>query len=173
MNKIMNKLNLGCGYRKLNGFINVDSDPECLPDKCFDLTSANWPIKDNSIELVMAQHILEHLEGTQPYLTFWKELYRVCKNGATIQIEVPYWKHENFFHDPTHVRAVTAVGIDMFNQERNQQMLKNNGMETKLGFMCKIDFELQGAQYLTDSKNGEVEACQYITKAIKPCRYKI
>jgi len=60
----------------------------------------------------------------------------------------------------------------MFNQARNQKDLENNGSETKLGFMCKIDFELQGAQYLTDIMNGEVYACQYITKAVKPARFK-
>jgi len=162
------KLNIGCGYDRKEGFINVDSDAECNPDKCFDLTKPNWPIEDSSIELVNAEHVLEHLEGTEGYLTFWKELYRVCKHDAVIQIEVPHWEHDTFHHDPTHCRKVTPIGIDMFNQKRNHEATR----ETKLGFMCKVDFELQAVNYGFDNLNGKPMTCYYITKVIKPARYK-
>lgn len=168
----MSKLHIGCGYKKVEGWINVDKDPECKPDLCFDLTQPNWPIEDSTIDEVMAEHILEHLEGTEGYLTFWKELYRVCKNGAEIKIEVPHWKHDTFIHDPTHCRAVTPVGVAMFDQARNENDRVNGGRETKLGFMCHVDFELQTVNYGFDNINGDPMVCFYITKAIKPCRYK-
>ena len=169
----MSKLNLGCGYNQKEGWINTDSDPECKPDLCFDLTKPNWPIETSTVEHVLAEHILEHLEGTEGYLTFWKELYRVCAHGATINIEVPHWEHDTFHHDPTHVRKVTPVGIAMFDQERNQQDLTNGGRETKLGFMCHVDFEMQGVKYGFDDLNGKPMVCYYLTKVIKPARYKL
>jgi hypothetical protein len=166
----MAKLNLGCANNKMEGWINVDMDPIFEPDQCFDITTSNWPIADNSIDEVMAIHILEHLEGTSGYLTFWKELYRVCANGAEIKIECPYWKHENFFHDPTHCRAVTPIGVAMFSQKRNQEDWMRGGKETKLGMMCKVDFELIGSQFTFDT-GGNPELVLIMTKAVKPARF--
>lgn len=168
----MKKLNLGCAYNKEPGYINVDLDPTCNPDLCFDLRDTTWPIESGSIDEVLAMHILEHIEGTEGYLTFWKELYRVCVNGAVVKIEVPHWKHETFFHDPTHVRAVTPIGLRMFDQQQNQTNFLENGRETKLGFMCGVDFSLEYVNFGFDATNGEPVTCQYIMKVIKPGRYK-
>jgi hypothetical protein len=166
------KLNLGCGHNKLNGYVNIDSDTTFEPDLCFDLIKSNWPIEDSVVDEVIAEHILEHLEGTEGYLTFWKELYRVCQHNAIIKIEVPHWKHETFIHDPTHCRAVTPVGVAMFDQQRNQNDFINKGRETKLGFMCKVDFEMQTVNYGFDNLNGEPMVCYYVTKVVKPARYR-
>jgi hypothetical protein len=166
------KLNIGCGYSHKEGFINVDSDPECNPQHCFDLTKSNWPIETDSIDEVIAEHVLEHLEGTEGYLTFWKELYRVCKTDAIIRIEVPHWNHETFFHDPTHVRPITPIGIAMFDQQRNQEGLISGDKETKLGFMCKVDFQMLGINYEYNQSTGQPIVCQIGVKAIKPARYK-
>lgn len=167
----MSKLNLGCAYNKEEGYINVDLDPECEPDLCFDLRD-NWPIETDSVHEVLAMHILEHIEGTDGFLNFWKELYRVCCDGAMVKIEVPHWTHPTFFHDPTHVRAVTPIGIRMFDQEQNHQNLLENGRETKLGFMCKVDFSLEYVNFGADATNGDPCTCQYIVKAVKPARYR-
>jgi len=166
------KLNLGCGYNKKDGYVNVDKDEGCSPDLCFDITRADWPVDTSVIEEVLAEHILEHLEGTEPYLTFWKELYRVCQHGAEIRIEVPHWRHDTFFHDPTHTRPITPVGIAMFDQERNFQDLMSKGRETKLGLICQIDIELKGVNYIYDNLSGTPEVCQYLAKVVKPARYK-
>lgn len=165
------KLNLGCGYDSMEGWTNVDSDPMCNPDLCFDITEPDWPIESSTVTEVLAKHVLEHLEGTKGYLQFWKELYRVCSDGAVVQIEVPHWRHDSFYHDPTHVRPVTPVGIAMFDQERNNELLKNKDGETKLGFMCKVDFSMQGVNYGYEH-NGTPSVCYYVTKAIKPPRYR-
>lgn len=165
------KLNLGCGYNHIEGYANIDSDAECKPDFCFDITEPNWPLEDNTVEEVLAEHVIEHLDGQKGYATFWKELYRVCKDGAIIKIEVPHWEHDTFHHDPTHCRKVTPIGIAMMDQERNQQDLNNNGRETKLGFMWHVDFAMQSVNYGFDNTNGKPMVCYYITKAVKPARF--
>lgn len=165
------KLNLGCGYNHMEGWTNVDSDPECKPDLCFDITKPNWPIEDNTVEVATAEHVLEHLEGIEGYKTFWQELYRVCKNDAIINIEVPHWEHDTFHHDPTHCRKVTPIGIAMMDQQRNQDDLKNGGRETKLGFMWHIDFAMQGVNFGFDNTNALPMVCYYGTKVVKPARY--
>lgn len=141
------KLNLGCGYNKLNGYINVDSDLICNPDIVADLEET-LPFNDNSVDEIILCHVLEHLgQDTQNYLNIWKEFYRILKNNAIIKITVPHWNHENFHHDPTHCRKVTPVGIDMFSQERNMHTIKTNGSETTLGLQLGIDIGVTQVGY--------------------------
>jgi len=141
------KLNLGCGYNKLEGYTNLDSDPACNPDVLCDLEGV-LPFEDSSAEEIVMVHILEHLgQTTKGYLSLWQELYRVCQDQAVIKITVPHHMHENFHHDPTHVRKVTPVGIDMFNQERNRHTIETGGSETTLGLQLGIDIRVQEAGY--------------------------
>ena len=59
------KLNLGCGKRRREGFINVDSQPGCQPDLVLDLEALPWPWADDSVDEVDLIHVLEHL-GQSP-----------------------------------------------------------------------------------------------------------
>jgi hypothetical protein len=137
------KLNLGCGFQKLQGFVNVDNEPLCKPDILHNLEMTPWPIADDQFDQVLASHVLEHLgQTTESYFRIIKELWRVCKDGAIIEVHVPHPRHDNFLHDPTHVRAITPIGLAMFDQLRNINDHKNGGAETKLGLMNGVDFEL-------------------------------
>ncbi len=141
------KLNLGCGYNKLAGYVNVDKDRRCKPDVVADLEKP-LPFKDNSVSEIVLVHVLEHLgQDTKTYLNVWKEFYRVLKDQGVIKITVPHWQHENFHHDPTHVRKVTPVGVDMFSQERNAHTIKTGGSETTLGLQCGIDIGVTEVGY--------------------------
>lgn len=137
------KLNLGSGFKKYEGFISVDSAPECMPDVVWDMEQTPWPWEDSSVDEIMLEHVLEHVgQTTERYLAIWKEMWRVCKNGALLDITVPHWHHENFYHDPTHVRPITPVSIAMFDQLRNIQDAESNGRETKLGLFTGVDISL-------------------------------
>lgn len=59
------KLNLGCGYKHLEGFLNVDSESRCDPDLVLDLEQTPWPFESSSITEVRMIHVLEHL-GRSP-----------------------------------------------------------------------------------------------------------
>lgn len=142
------KLNLGCGFNKLDGFINVDNSPICLPDLLLTLDKESWSWEDNSIDEVLLDHVLEHLgETTSEYIHVIKELYRVCKSGAKITIKVPHFRHENFSHDPTHVRAIAPEGLDLFNRQHNLEDLSNNGKASKLALMHGVDFQVSHITY--------------------------
>ena len=135
------RLNLGCGMRRLDGFVNVDLHGE--PDLRHDLEVVPWPWPDNSVSEVVLKHVLEHL-GRDPncYLEIMKELYRVCEDGATIRVVVPHHRHEFFFNDPTHVRIVTADGMTLFSQRLNRHWIADGFSNTPLGIYLGIDFEL-------------------------------
>lgn len=155
------------------GYVNVDSDPGCEPDVLHDLEVFPFPFEDSVAEEIGMVHMLEHIApDPKNYLKFWQEIYRICKNDAKIIIEVPYWKHENFFHDPTHVRAITPITLAMMDQVRNQKDMINGGKETKLGLKLNIDFELLDVRHATDALNGTTFTCHYLLRCVKPGRIK-
>ena len=141
------KLNLGCGYKKIDGYINVDKDSLCNPDVVADLEQP-LPWKDNSVGEITMYHILEHIgQTTKTYFDFWKEIYRISKPDAIIKIVVPHHLHQNFHHDPTHCRKITIHGIDMFSQKRNMEIIESDGSETTLGLQLGIDVAVTEVGY--------------------------
>jgi predicted SAM-dependent methyltransferase len=142
------KLNLGCGFLHLPGYINIDADPTCRPDVLHDLEVTPWPFEDNSFDELIATHVLEHLGATsKDWLAIWKEIWRVTQPDGTIDITVPHPRHDNFLIDPTHVRPIFPETIAMFDQMRNIRDYENGGHETKLGLMNSIDLEVMQAGF--------------------------
>lgn len=137
------KLNLGCGFNKVEGFVNVDCEPLCKPDVLHDLEKTPWPFEDNQFDFILATHCLEHLGETRAaWFAIVGEMYRILKPGGEVHVLVPHPRHDNFLHDPTHVRVVTPVGLAMFDQLRNIRDFESGGQETKLGLFSGIDFEV-------------------------------
>jgi predicted SAM-dependent methyltransferase len=113
-------LNLGCGAKCLAGYINVDKFGD--PDFNFDLETFPYPWDDNSVREIELHHVLEHLgQQTETYLKIIQEFYRICQPGAKIHITVPHHRSDRFFHDPTHVRPITAIGLSMFSKQKNRE----------------------------------------------------
>lgn len=137
----MRKLHLGCGNKLLPGYINVDKYGS--PDVLKDLEKLPWSWDSDSIDEVLMIHVLEHLgQSTEIYLGIWKEIYRICKNNAIVKITVPHYKHENFFHDPTHVRAVTPTGLLLFSKKMNKKWMDMGAANSPLAIQLNIDFDL-------------------------------
>ena len=114
MNKL--KLDIGCGNSKREGFIGVDVLNLDNVDIIHDLNTFPYPFKENSVDEIWLDNVLEHLK--EPLLVL-EELYRCSKPGAKITVAVPYFRsfystidptHRNFFgvnwfsyFDPTHL----------------------------------------------------------------------
>lgn len=81
------KLNLGCGQDYKPGWINIDALPRFHPDLVHDLRR-KLPFKNNSVDYILAQDILEHLIKDEA-ATFLKDIFRVLKPGAKLEIRVP------------------------------------------------------------------------------------
>lgn len=147
------KLNLGCGFKKRPGYINVDNQSSCQPDVVLDLENDKWPWPDNSAAEVVLDHVLEHLGETKAqYFHVIRELYRVCQNQAQVHIRVPHPNHENFLHDCTHVRPITAEGLAMFSVQRNLDTIANGGAESSLGLYLGVNFDLVEVKYLLEGR---------------------
>ena len=143
------RLNLGCGFRKLNGWHNVDKMSGCSPDEVVDLEQFPWPWPDSSSHEVLLIHVLEHIGDTSAvFLQFIKELWRISQPNADIDVLVPHPRCDEFLWDPTHVRAITPEGLRMFSQMRNRQIIEKRNPETPLGIYLGVDFEIVEVRYI-------------------------
>jgi hypothetical protein len=135
------KLNLGCGEQRYPGYVNVDKYG--TPDRQHDLEVFPWPWPDNAVSEIVLYHVLEHL-GQEPgvFLGIMKEMYRVCQANARVLIAVPHFRHDFFFSDPTHVRAITPEGLALFSQRINREWLAQGKSNSPLGLYLNVDFEL-------------------------------
>lgn len=148
------KINLGSGYKRFPDFFNVDADKNCNPDYVVDLESGRLPFKDDSIEYVIAHHILEHIgEGFIPLM---KELYRVCENNAVIDIEVPHFRHWTYSADPTHKRPITGNGMALFNQDLNRNAIETGSASSTLGIIFNVNFKIIDYSLVLDEKYAKL-----------------
>lgn len=148
------KINLGSGYKKYEGFINIDGDINCSPDYLVNLEKDTLPFDDNSVSYIIAEHILEHIGDGFFHLI--QEIYRVSKNDTIIDIKVPHWRHEVFLADPTHKRPITPLGLLLFSKKANYDDIKQNGHASKLGIMYNVDFDIVDVQYILDPYYGNI-----------------
>jgi SAM-dependent methyltransferase len=103
------KLNLGANDRRFEGFISVDV---CEPaDQIADLTQP-WPWPDSSVDEVLAFDVFEHLPDKRHTMN---ELWRVCKPGAIVRIQVPHATEGDGGHcDPTHCSYWTTSDFEYY-----------------------------------------------------------
>ncbi|MDP2751494.1 MAG: tetratricopeptide repeat protein [Rhodocyclaceae bacterium] len=161
------RLNLGCGAKKREGWVNVDAAPSCQPDVVCDLEKTPWPWADDAVEAVELIHVLEHL-GQSPsvFLSIMKELWRVCCDGASVHIVVPHPRSDFFLGDPTHVRPIVGSTLDMFSQKRNDEWERIGASNTPLAKYLCVDFEMETSiLHLTEAwqqalSSGEVNEAQ-------------
>lgn len=143
------KLNLGSGENRIAGYINVDKNGH--PDVLHDLEVFPWPWETGSVQEIRLSHVLEHIgETTAVYLGVMKELYRICKGGAKIDITVPHPRHDDFLNDPTHVRIVTPDGMALFSKSKNREWIAGGYANSPLGIYLEVDFEIESVNYTLD-----------------------
>jgi SAM-dependent methyltransferase len=120
--KTLLKLDLGCGTRKQEGFIGVDSMSFKGVDMHCDLAKTPWvltpwatrsdtgetyavpgadPLPNESVAEVFCCHFIEHLDA-QERINFVNELWRVLVPGGKAVIIVPYWASARAYGDLTH-----------------------------------------------------------------------
>jgi ubiquinone/menaquinone biosynthesis C-methylase UbiE len=84
------KLDIGAGKFKKPGFISIDFAVHESTDIVWDLTNG-IPLPDNSVSEIYTSHCLEHLTPVDIHYVLL-EIFRVCIDGATVEIIVPYAK---------------------------------------------------------------------------------
>lgn len=99
------------------------------------------PFEDNSVDVVQAWHVLEHVHNLIGVL---QEIYRVCKPDAYVGIIVPHPRHDVFLNDPTHVRAVTPDSMAMFSRRHCEDMEAKGAKITDMWKHYGVNFDIVG-----------------------------
>ena len=80
------RLHLGAGSRRVAGWLNVDVRGS---EYDVDLASGRLPWRANSVDCVVSQHLIEHLELRTELLPLLAELRRVIRPGGEIWLSCP------------------------------------------------------------------------------------
>lgn len=129
------KLDIGCGKSKKAGYVGVDILSFPGVDVIHDLNIFPYPFQDNSVDEIWMDQVLEHLENP---IKIVEELYRICKNSATIIIGVPYFRSFYSVIDPTHRNFFGVFWFDYFDPGK-EFFSKYNYTHAKLN-IDKIEF---------------------------------
>lgn len=95
-------LNLGCGTDIKKDCINIDIAQNEGVDLIHDLNRIPYPFEDNSIDYIIMNDIIEHLDKPADVLM---ECWRLLKEGGKCIIRVVYWNCFYTFCDPQHKHA--------------------------------------------------------------------
>jgi SAM-dependent methyltransferase len=93
------RLNIGCGMKKLSGWINVDYNPRFNPDVVWDIMKKG-PFRDNDVDYIYCDNVLEHLSDFVPAM---RQFYRILKPGGKLKIISPHFSSV-FWDIPSHKR---------------------------------------------------------------------
>ena len=122
------KLNIGCGRKKIAGYINCDISKEVNPDKVVDLEK-KLPFKDNSVREIVADHVLGQIQNFIPLM---HEIHRICRKNAILKFKVPFYSYPSYYSDPAHVRFSSPFTFDYFSSKELSHEVKSKGNMFKI-----------------------------------------
>lgn len=107
------KLHLGCGEKKLEGFVNIDTRPlEDVVDVIDDVRELTT-IENETVSLIYCSHVLEHI-GRREYIEVLKRWYDVLQNGGILRLSIPDFEkvveHYNKYKDIDMIRGFLYGG---------------------------------------------------------------
>lgn len=84
------KLNIGCGFDKKLGFLNVDIDPSCNPDVLLDRDGSLEHLPRNYFDYILARDVLEHFPRSESLrnLLLWNELLTFDGNLKIVTTDI-------------------------------------------------------------------------------------
>lgn len=118
-------LDIGCGWGEFINFIKaknkfaIDVSDQCkrflMPDVKFSLQSCcEISFRDNSVDVIFASNLFEHLPARNDVCTAIKECYRVLRSGGTLLILQPNYKfcYKEYFDFFDHYQAYTDRSME-------------------------------------------------------------
>lgn len=138
------KINLGCGKKIKEGYLNIDFIKAEGVDMVCDLNQYPWPFQDNTFDEVYASHFLEHLLDFKKTM---EEIRRICRNKAKVTIRAPHFSCGVSFRDPTHQHFFSYFTFDYF---------------------VKMEYGLPKFKIVKRSLNFTREAFPFLNKFVNP-----
>lgn len=187
----MRVLHLGCGRKKYTGaelaqyvglqmdgladaeIRHLDADPRLQPDMVCRLGTDRIPVADNSIDLIVAWHVLEHIgQQGQSFDWFyaWEEMYRVLTPEGLLYAESPYYTSIWAWSDPTHTRSLSEHAFLFFMQDAYRvpgSMISPYRIACDFSWIGIAGME-KGWRVLQDQVEPKHQSIRFMLKAKKP-----
>lgn len=136
------KLNIGCGYDKREGFLNIDKAKEVNPDMVVDIENG-LPFPDNMFNEIYSEHCLEHITPDK-WRFVLNEIARVSKDGCVLELDLPFHNWATMSH-PDHFRVFGFASWDQYikgNQRNYYSNLVLERIEPKPNKLYRLFFNL-------------------------------
>ena len=104
-------LDVGCGANKTEGAVGLDNNPRTAADVIHDLGDLPYPFADNEFDLVVSNHVIEHVPDV---MAFIGELHRVTRPGGRIKLITPHYTNPDWANDPTHRNHINSYTFNTF-----------------------------------------------------------
>ena len=104
-------LDVGCGTNKTAGAIGLDNNPRTGADVIHDLGLLPYPFPDNEFDLVVSNHVVEHVPDV---MAFVSELHRITRPGGHIRLLTPHYTNPDWANDPTHRNHINSYTFNTF-----------------------------------------------------------
>jgi hypothetical protein len=140
MTNIPDKIDLGCGDKKPEGFYGVDVIETPSADLVQDLDEPDWDLPSDHFNVIRAIDVFEHLENP---VQFMEEVHRIATSDAEITIQGPHFSSGNW-HDPTHRRLLGSRTFEHFTKE------------TKFDFYTQAKFRVEQVTITFDWSENRV-----------------
>lgn len=157
------KLHIGCGSRLVKDWLNVD-----LTNSEFnlDLASGKLPWSDKTFEVIVSQHLIEHLEFDDEFLPLLKEFKRVSISGGGIWLTTPDMheisrlyiegKSEDLFKDRKKRFPSYSIGRKPYQYMLNEYFHQNGEHKNLIDFnLLKWALEEVGFYDINKASEGE------------------
>jgi ubiquinone/menaquinone biosynthesis C-methylase UbiE len=105
------RLDIGSGAKPRAGFYGVDRLEAEGIDIVADLNQPLALLPDNCAEHIFSSHALEHV---QDLFLLLREIQRIARPGALIELIVPHFSNPWYYSDPTHVRFFGLYTLSYF-----------------------------------------------------------
>jgi SAM-dependent methyltransferase len=141
--------------------VNLDRLADVEPDVLCELATDRIDLPDDSVDAVLALHVLEHIgrQGEiEGWFHFWAEIYRVMKPNALLRFECPHSASLWCWADPTHVRAINEYCFLYLNQDS----YKVTGSAIP-DYRPPFDFAIAEIESIPDHTNADVRAKEPIS----------
>jgi SAM-dependent methyltransferase len=104
------RLNLGAAKTYIPGFVNIDIDQKA--ELTLDLGTDRLPFPDDSVDVVVSRHTLEHVPN---YLFALSEIHRVMRHDGELLLSLPYvTRTEHHLVNPYHLHNFSERSFDFF-----------------------------------------------------------
>lgn len=145
------KLNLGCGNKKLDGYLNIDFSEYCKPDLIMDLENVPYPFLSDTVSEIRMKSVLEHIsQDPKKFFPVMQELYRICSNSALVFIECPHPFHRWQVVDFTHQKPIHIEGLQMLDKAYCEKLIKSGSTKSPLAIMYDVNYRIRSYEYTLD-----------------------